>query len=178
MIRAHLEHHDLPAENLVLELTESSVIGDLDTCRQVIAALQSLGVLVSIDDFGAGVTSLAYLSSLAVGELKLDRVFLAGLLGSDRDRECDLVRSTIELGHAMGLRIVAEGIEDRATLDLLFRLGCDVAQGYFISRPKPATELVFRPQFSGARLPNALDRGGNPGDDPGYPGLDRRSLAR
>ncbi len=121
---------------------------------------------------------MAYLSSLAVGELKLDRAFLAGLLGSDGERDCELVRSTIELGHAMGLRIVAEGIEDRATLDLLSRLGCDVAQGYFISRPKPATELVFRPQFSRARLPAALDRGGDPGDDPGYPGPERRGLAR
>jgi len=177
-VRSHLARHALPAESLVLELTESSVMGDLATAGRVIAELQTLGVVVSIDDFGAGVTSLAYLSSLAVGELKLDRVFLAGLLGNDGERECDLVRSTIELGHAMGLRIVAEGIEDRATLDLLSRLGCDVAQGYFISRPKPATELVFRPQFSGARLPPALGRGGDTGDNPGYPGLDRRGLAR
>jgi diguanylate cyclase (GGDEF)-like protein len=190
MVRSHLERHDLPAESLVLELTESGVIGDLDSARRVIAALQALGVLVSIDDFGAGVTSLAYLSSLAVSELKLDRAFLAGLLGSDSERECDLVRSTIELGHAMGLRIVAEGIEDRATLELLSKLGCDVAQGYFISRPKPATELVFRPQFSAARPPSALGGGGGAdanadpgadpglGSDPGYFGLERRGLAR
>jgi diguanylate cyclase (GGDEF)-like protein len=174
MIRSHLEHHDLPPENLVLELTESAVIGDLETCRQVIAALRSLGVLVSIDDFGAGVTSLAYLSSLEVGELKLDRVFLAGLLGSERDRESDLVRSTIELGHAMGLRIVAEGIEDRATLDLLSQLGCDVAQGYFISRPKPAGEIVFRPRMSGAHPQAALGRGA----DPGSFGIERRGMPR
>jgi diguanylate cyclase len=155
-------------------------MGDLVTAGRVIAELQAMGVLVSIDDFGAGVTSLAYLSSLAVSELKLDRAFLAGLMGSDSERECDLVRSTIELGHAMGLRIVAEGIEDRATLDLLSRLGCDVAQGYFISRPKPANQLVFRPQLSVARPPNALSRGAgaDPDADPGYFGLERRGLAR
>jgi diguanylate cyclase (GGDEF)-like protein len=175
MIRSCLERHGLAPENLVLELTESSVIEDMDTCAQVIRALRALGVLVSIDDFGAGVTSLAYLGSLAVGELKLDRAFLAGLLGSDRDRERELVRSTIELGHAMGLRIVAEGIEDRGTLELLSELGCDVAQGYFISRPKPATELIFRPRTTGARTQSALGRGGAV---PGYFGLDRRNLDR
>src|SRR6202034_390281 len=98
----------------------------------------------SIDDFGAGVTALAYLSSLAVRELKLDRTFIQGLEAADNERELDLVRSTIELGHAMGLRIVAEGIEDSATLALLNELGCDSAQGYCSSRPKPANELAFR----------------------------------
>jgi EAL domain-containing protein (putative c-di-GMP-specific phosphodiesterase class I) len=110
----------------------------------VIEALRDAGMVVSIDDFGAGVTSLAYLSNLAVRELKLDRTFITGLTGEGGSRDLDLVRSTIELGHAMGLRIVAEGIEDTATLDLLSELGCDVAQGYCISRPKPANELAFR----------------------------------
>jgi len=84
------------------------------------------------------------------------------------------VRSTIELGHAMGLRIVAEGIEDRATLDLLSQLGCDVAQGYFISRPKPANEIVFRPRMSGAHPQAALGRG----SDPGSFGIERRGMPR
>jgi diguanylate cyclase (GGDEF)-like protein len=157
MIRFHLEHHDLHADSLVLELTESLVISDFDTCRMVIEELRSHGVVVSIDDFGAGVTSLAYLSSLAVTELKLDRTFLAGLVGDERDREVDLVRSTIDLGHALGLRIVAEGIEDEATLGLLSELGCDFAQGYLISRPKPAGQLAFRQQL-GASERAALDR--------------------
>ena len=174
MVRSCLARHDLAPENLVLELTESSVMDDLDLAARVIAELRHVGVLVSIDDFGAGVTSLAHLSSLPVGELKLDRSFLAGLIGSDRERESDLVRSTIELGHAMGLRIVAEGIEDRGTLELLRTLGCDVAQGYFISRPKPATELIFRPQMSGVRQQRAPGRG----EDPGYLGPERRGLVR
>jgi diguanylate cyclase (GGDEF)-like protein len=146
MVCSILERHDVPAENVILELTESSVISDFDACRHVIEHLKAQGVAVSIDDFGAGVTSLAYLSSLAVRELKLDRTFLAGLVGDDRDREIDLVRSTIELGHSMGLRIVAEGIEDKDTLELLSELGCDFAQGYFISRPKPASDMAFRLQ--------------------------------
>ena len=79
------------------------------------------------------------------------------------------MRSTIELGHAMGLRIVAEGIEDRDTLDLLAGLGCDVAQGYFISRPKPATELVFRPRFKPGAPTSTLGRGGDPGETPATP---------
>ena len=112
----------------------------------MIEELRDFGVTVSIDDFGAGVTSLAYLSNLAVRELKLDRTFIMGLAGGDHHRDLDLVRSTIELGHAMGLRIVAEGIEDTATLELLSELGCDMAQGYCISRPKPADELAFRPR--------------------------------
>jgi diguanylate cyclase len=147
MVRCHLKRHDLHADSLVLELTESSVISDFDTCRIVIEKLRKEGVLVSIDDFGAGVTSLAYLSSLAMSELKLDRTFLAGLAEGDGDREVDLVRSTIELGHALGLRIVAEGIEDETTLGLLSDLGCDFAQGYFISKPKIASQLAFHSQL-------------------------------
>jgi diguanylate cyclase (GGDEF)-like protein len=174
MVRSCLDRHELAPENLVLELTESSVIGDVDSVARVITELRDVGVLVSIDDFGAGVTSLAHLSSLAVGELKLDRSFLAGLVGSDRERESDLVRSTIELGHAMGLRIVAEGIEDRGTLELLRQLGCDVAQGYFISRPRPANELIFRPRMSVVRHQPAAGHGA----DQGYDGPERRGLVR
>ncbi len=142
MVRGQLERGGLPPDALVLEITETSVIAG--TSRRVIEELREVGLIVSIDDFGAGVTSLAYLSNLAVGELKLDRSFILGLVEGDRDRELDLIRSTIELGHAMGLRIVAEGIEDTDTLDLLAELGCDYAQGYCIGRPKPATELAFR----------------------------------
>ena len=144
MVRGRLDRHELPADGLVLEITETCVISEFETSRRVIEELRDLGIIVSIDDFGAGVTSLAYLSNLAVRELKLDRTFIMGIAEGDRDRDLDLVRSTIDLGHAMGLRIVAEGIEDTATLDLLSQLGCDIAQGYCISRPKPAAELAFR----------------------------------
>jgi EAL domain-containing protein (putative c-di-GMP-specific phosphodiesterase class I) len=110
----------------------------------VIEELRDLGIVVSIDDFGAGVTSLAYLSGLAVRELKLDRSFINRITDDFGQRDLELVRSTIELGHAMGLRIVAEGIEDSETLELLADCGCDVAQGYCISRPQPADAFSFR----------------------------------
>ena len=144
MVRRLLDRHGLPAGGLVLEITETSVIAEFSTSRRVIEELRDLGIIVSIDDFGAGVTSLAYLSDLAVRELKLDRSFITRMTDGTGHRDVDLVRSTIELGHSMGLRIVAEGIEDPETLELLAGFGCDIAQGYCISRPKPADELAFR----------------------------------
>ncbi len=143
LVGSLLERHGLPPEALVLEMTETSIISDFDRASQVIEELRDLGLIVSIDDFGAGFTSLAYLSSLAVGELKLDRTFITGLASGERRRDPELVRATIDLGHALGLRVVAEGVEDKATLELLYDLGCDLAQGYCISRPKPADETFF-----------------------------------
>jgi EAL domain-containing protein (putative c-di-GMP-specific phosphodiesterase class I) len=96
---------------------------------------------VSVDDFGAGFTSLAYLSELAVAELKLDRHFIVPLAGGTSGRESELVRAMIELGHALGLRVVAEGVEDDLALELLRSLGCDFVQGYVVARPVPAGEL-------------------------------------
>ena len=143
-VLATLARHELSPNALVLEITETSIISDFDGSRAVIDELVASGVTVSIDDFGAGFTSLAHLSALAVRELKLDRAFITGLAGKGRERDLQLVRSTIELGHALGLRVVAEGVEDSATLALLGELGCDVAQGYYVSRPKPARELAIR----------------------------------
>ncbi len=131
----------LPPEALVLELTETSIIKDFERSREVIDRLRQMGIVVSIDDFGAGFTSLAYLSSLAVGEVKLDRTFVTRLAGAEPERPAQLVRATIELIHALGLRVVAEGVEDDATLSLLSDFGCDLAQGYFIEIPRPAAEL-------------------------------------
>jgi diguanylate cyclase (GGDEF)-like protein len=138
-----LAKNDLPGSALVIEITETSIIKDFARSKAVIEDLRDLGVMVSIDDFGAGFTSLAYLSSLAVGELKLDRSFISGLSGEGKERDLELVRATIQLGHDMRLRVVAEGIEDVGTLDLLSELGCDLAQGYYISRPMPAHKLAF-----------------------------------
>jgi diguanylate cyclase len=151
LARDLLESHQVPAEALVLEITETTVISHFDRSRTVIQELWDQGIVVSIDDFGAGFTSLAHLSSLAVKELKLDRIFIAALTGDDSGRALDLVRATINLGHALGLRIVAEGIEDRATLELLSDLGCDLGQGNFISRPMPAHRLTFIPMQVGSQ---------------------------
>jgi diguanylate cyclase (GGDEF)-like protein len=143
-IKNLLEKYNLPGEAVVIEITETTIITDFLRSQAVILDLRDLGIVVSIDDFGAGFTSLAYLSSLAVGELKLDRAFITSLNAEGSGREMELVRATINLGHDMGLRVVAEGIEDVETLDLLRDLGCDLAQGYFISRPTPASRLTFK----------------------------------
>jgi diguanylate cyclase (GGDEF)-like protein len=148
MVRGVLKRHGLVPEALVVEITETCVVDDLDRSRAVVEELRSDGIVVSLDDFGAGATSLAYLSNLGVGELKLDRSFIKGLCGAGRRRESELVQATIELGHAMGLRVVAEGIEDKPTLDLLAEMGCDLAQGYYVSMPKPPEELTFRPHLA------------------------------
>ena len=134
----------LPPDILVLEVTETSIIANLERATEVVTELRDLGVAVSIDDFGAGFTSLAYLGDLPVRELKLDGAFVAGLRKADSERDRNLIRATIELGHAMGLRVVAECIEDQITLDLLRELGCDVGQGFLISRPLPADHLPFK----------------------------------
>jgi EAL domain-containing protein (putative c-di-GMP-specific phosphodiesterase class I) len=143
LVEELLAHHDLPAYDLVIEITETTIIDDFAKSQRVIQRLRDMGIVVSIDDFGAGFTSLAYLSSLAVGELKLDRLFIEKLAKVGGGRDLELVRATINLGHEMGLRVVAEGIEDLETLDLLSDLGCDLAQGYYISRPAPADKLSF-----------------------------------
>ena len=142
-VTAVLARHHLPPSALILEITETTIIRDFDLCKLVIAQLRGLGLGVSIDDFGAGFTSLAYLGGLAVSELKLDRSFLTRLATGDTDRNQALVRATIALGHKLGMRVVAEGIEDHAALDLLASLGCDLAQGYFISHPMPAQDLLL-----------------------------------
>jgi diguanylate cyclase (GGDEF)-like protein len=133
LVKAQLASNALPAGALVLEITETSIITDFERAKEIIDELSQLGVVVSVDDFGTGFTSLAYLSSLAVRELKLDRTFTTHVA----ERDLQLVRSTIQLGHALGLRVVAEGVEDNETLTLLTELGCDVGQGYFIGMPEP-----------------------------------------
>jgi diguanylate cyclase (GGDEF)-like protein len=144
LVEELLERHGLSADSLVIEITETTIITDFVRSQAVIQVLRDMGIIVSIDDFGAGFTSLAYLSSLAVGELKLDRTFITALGADGKGRDLELVRATINLGHDMGLRVVAEGIEDVETLDLLGELGCDLAQGYYISRPTPANRLAFK----------------------------------
>jgi EAL domain-containing protein (putative c-di-GMP-specific phosphodiesterase class I) len=104
-----------------------------------VAALDDMGIVVSIDDYGTGYSSLAYLRDLAVGELKLAREFVSIL--TEDDRAESIVRTTVDLAHSLGLRLVAEGIEDAATADSLTALGCDVAQGYRFCRPCPPDQL-------------------------------------
>jgi EAL domain-containing protein (putative c-di-GMP-specific phosphodiesterase class I) len=144
LLKGALRRHRVPAASLILEITETTIIRDFSACLSVIEEVRSIGVGVSIDDFGSGFTSLAYLGSLPVTELKLDRSFIGGLSARGREQDTKLVRATVELGHALGLLVVAEGIETLATLELLSLLGCDRAQGYFTGRPVPAQELELR----------------------------------
>ena len=141
LVRERLHRHHVPADALILEITETTIISDLDHCGAVIDQLRELGCSVSIDDFGAGFTSLAWLGKLAVGEVKLDRGFLTTLNRQPNSRA--LVEATINLAHALGLHVVAEGVEEADTLATLTSLGCDLAQGYYIGRPAAASELTL-----------------------------------
>jgi diguanylate cyclase (GGDEF)-like protein len=140
-IAAVLAKTGTPPSQLVLEITESSVMGDPAQTLPVLHRLQELGVCLSLDDFGTGYSSLSYLQRLPVSEVKIDRSFVTGLAGEDPVSTRALISTIIGLGSALGLRIVAEGIEDQATLNLLRDMGCDVAQGYYIARPMGHQDL-------------------------------------
>jgi diguanylate cyclase (GGDEF)-like protein len=141
-----LSHHGVAPASLILELTEQSIMADPEQNRGVLERLRSLGVAISIDDYGTGFSSLAYLRELPVSELKLDRTFLAGV--PHDARAVAIVRSTVELAHSLGLRMVAEGVESVDALALLGDLGCDIAQGYLLGRPVPPCEI--RPPAPGS----------------------------
>jgi diguanylate cyclase (GGDEF)-like protein len=142
-IAEHLHEHRLTPAQLVVEITETTLMVDPEQARRVINELHSLGVRISVDDFGTGYSSMAYLRDLPVDELKLDRVFLDGIADHPTGRTAAIARSTLHLGHALGVTVLAEGVEDAATLDLLTSWGYDSAQGYYLGRPVVATELAF-----------------------------------
>ena len=125
--------------SLTLEITESSIMADPARSIGVLDRLSELGITLSIDDFGTGYSSLSYLKKLPVGEVKVDRSFVMNMI-SDQD-DAVIVRSTIDLARNLGLRVVAEGVEDRSTWDRLSDLGCDAAQGYYLGRPMPVVQL-------------------------------------
>jgi diguanylate cyclase (GGDEF)-like protein len=128
-----LREHGVSPAWLRLELTESALMADPGRALDVLTRLAGLGVRLAVDDFGVGYSSLAYLKTLPVDELKIDKGFVRAMATDTADAA--IVASTVELGHALGLRVVAEGIEDRVTWDALAEMGCDVAQGYYLSRP-------------------------------------------
>ncbi|MBV9279838.1 MAG: EAL domain-containing protein [Chloroflexi bacterium] len=142
----------LPPSCLQLELTEGVLIADAPLTLQVLEGLAATGVRLSVDDFGTGYSSLSYLKRLPVHVLKIDRSFVRNMATDDAD--ASIVRSTISLGHALGLAVVGEGVEDERTWSLLNNMECDQAQGYFISRPLPAEQvrpwLLARPSLSSA----------------------------
>jgi diguanylate cyclase (GGDEF)-like protein len=124
---------------LILEVTESAMMSDPETALRVLTRLHEMGVTLSIDDFGTGYSSLAYLQKLPVSELKIDRSFVQHM--ADRPQDRKIVRSIIDLAHNLDMRVVAEGIEDQRSLDMLVSMGCDYGQGFYIARPMPAGQL-------------------------------------
>jgi len=135
-----LEDTAVAPEYLLLEITESAIMTDPTRALEILNRLHALGVQLAIDDFGTGYSSMAYLKSLPVDELKVDRSFVKHLHDSQNDAV--IVRSTVDLGHNLGLRVVAEGVEDQATWQELATLGCDSVQGYYLARPMSAADLA------------------------------------
>jgi EAL domain-containing protein (putative c-di-GMP-specific phosphodiesterase class I) len=139
-LAAFLKSDGAVAEWFELEITESTFMREPERTLQAVEDVRRLGFLVSIDDYGTGYSSLGYLANLPVNAVKIDRQFVIPMT-TDHRREA-IVRATIALGHDLGFEVVAEGVEDRETWELLGALGCDVAQGYHLARPMPADEVL------------------------------------
>lgn len=139
LVRDALAATALPGDALTLEITETAVMGDLNRSLAVLHELRALGVSLSVDDFGTGQSSLSYLQRLPLDEMKIDKSFVMHL--ADQHADSKIVHAAIELGHALGLRVVAEGVEDALTQELLAGWGCDVVQGFHIARPQSLEDL-------------------------------------
>lgn len=131
---------DIKPSSLILEITESDLFDDASRAKRAITELRDIGVQFAVDDYGTGYSTLSYLNDLAVDEIKLDRSFVANIVVNERSRK--IVKSTIDLAHELGLVIVAEGVEDKETLETLKALHCDRIQGYLIAKPMPEELLV------------------------------------
>jgi diguanylate cyclase (GGDEF)-like protein/PAS domain S-box-containing protein len=134
-----LRFYGIPASFFCVELTESAIMTDIHRTIEVLNRLVALGIRVAIDDFGTGYSSLAYIKRLPIHELKIDRSFVQYMATNQVD--ATIVRSTVALAHHLGLQVVAEGVEDESTCDLLAAMECDTIQGYYLSRPVPTREL-------------------------------------
>jgi EAL domain-containing protein (putative c-di-GMP-specific phosphodiesterase class I) len=135
-----LQRHGCAAQWISFEITESAILDDPGHAVENLKRLSALGCKLSIDDYGTGYSSLAYLRRLPLQELKIDKSFVMGMVRDASDNV--IVRSTIDLAHNMGLVVVAEGVEDEATLERLRGLGCDIVQGFYLSRPISAGEVA------------------------------------
>ena len=138
-IAALLEEYAMPPHRLVLEITESAMMEDPEQVRGILMRLSEMGVKLAIDDFGTGYSSLAYLKNLPVDEIKIDKSFVSDMVKNGDD--ATIVKSTIDLGHTMGLRVTAEGVENTPTWDKLKSLNCDLAQGNYMGLPKSPEKI-------------------------------------
>ena len=149
-----LQKWGVEATSLELEITESTIMADARRALAVLSTLNSMGVGLAIDDFGTGFSSLSYLKRLPVKEMKMDKSFVMKMASDENDAA--IVRSTIELGHNLGLRVVAEGVENEDIWQRLTALGCDLAQGYYLTRPVPAEELEeWLQDYNASHFPSA-----------------------
>ena len=144
---------NLPPESLIMEITEDIIMADPERSLAIVGRLSHAGVRVALDDFGTGYSSLAYLKHLPVDELKIDRSFVASMATDAADAA--IVQTTIDLGRRLGIAVVAEGVEDAASLQSLATMGASSAQGFHVSRPMPADELLSRLEASATRVPVA-----------------------
>jgi len=134
------EKHGIPPANVTIEITESGLIKELSNTLDILTRLRMKGFKLSIDDFGTGYAMMQQLKVIPATELKIDRSFISDMHQNERDRV--IVQKTIEMGHDLGIHVIAEGVENKDQLDFLHLKGCDSAQGYFFSRPLPANEMV------------------------------------
>ena len=139
-VQSALDKWNVDPRFLKIEITESSIMADPAHALAIMSMLQSMGVRLSVDDFGTGYSSLTHLRELPIDEIKIDKSFVMGMMTSDADAA--IVRTVIDLAHNLGKQVCAEGVEDAVTLKCLEEMGCDLAQGYFISRPVPAAALM------------------------------------
>ena len=137
-----LARHGLDPSRLTLELTETAALADDGECLEMITRLRELGVRISIDDYGTGLSTLDYLKKIPANEIKIDQSFVKGMVDNRSDRL--MVQSTIGLAHSLGRKVVAEGVEQREILDLLVEMECDIAQGFSIGRPMSLESLAKR----------------------------------
>ena len=128
-----------PPASLVMEVTENAIMINPELSLEILHEMRALGVGISIDDFGTGFSSLAYLKNMPAAELKIDKAFVLHMLENDKD--ASIVKSTIDLAHSLGMHVVAEGIEKRAVLEKLTEMGCDYGQGYLMGRPMSFDEM-------------------------------------
>lgn len=140
LIAGKMALYEIPVEHLKVEITESAIIADPERALEVLERINNMGIHISIDDFGTGYSSLAYLSKLPINEIKIDRSFVMQMI--ENKREANIVQATINLAHNLDLSVVAEGVEDAQTLQRLREMSCNVAQGFYISRPAPPDQFI------------------------------------
>jgi len=140
IVGLYLNESGIPPQQLILEITESSLMEDMQRASQVLERMHELGVQISIDDFGTGYSSMAYLKQLPISEIKIDKSFVGNML--DGENDAIIVRTIIDLAHNMGRKVTAEGVKNQEIQDLLEILGCDMVQGFHVHRPMPLQDFL------------------------------------